>query len=279
MYRHESTVERALDSLLGSDCSRMELIVCDDASPDRSYEVAAAWFARHAHRFAGALLLRNPCNLGITGNLNRLVGEAHGEFLTLLASDDELTPGAIDAQRSHLRRQLDSDFVFSNVELIDADSQVLKPRVVGRRRAQLLRHPAVRMIDLVCNWGLPWPRLFARRAAFMRFGPYIDDHSIEDRWSTLKIAQTRRFDYLDAVVHRYRVRQRGGTGGMEQATVLSDMFDVERRLIPETTGLLRLLLRVRDRSFPRPGRPHLDRPLWWLLRRVIDSTHRLIVGP
>jgi glycosyltransferase involved in cell wall biosynthesis len=278
LYRHESTVERTLNSVLGSDCARIELIVCDDASPDRSHELATAWIAREGHRFRRAECMRHAHNLGIAGNLNHLLHAAHGEYVTLLASDDELAPRAIDLQREYLERHPEHDFVFANVELIDGASAILASRVVGRRRARLLQSPLVRMVDLVCNWGMPWPRLFARREPFVLFGPYLDQLTIEDRWSALRIAQTRRFGYLDEVVHRYRVRTGGGTGGIAQQRVLDDMVATERQLIPQTTGLLRALLILRDRSFRMPGRSRADRPFWWFLRRVLDAMHRALVG-
>lgn len=278
LYRHEHTVERTLDSLLDSDTSCVELLVCDDASPDQSLAVARAWMDRHARRFHRAELLVNPVNLGITGNLNRLVQASRGEYVSILASDDELAPRAIDVQIDHLRRRADHDFVFGNVALIDPEGRMVQDKVVCDRRARFLRNGTICLVDLVFVWGLPWTRLFGRRDAFVRFGPYLDEHSIEDRWSALKIAQTRRFGYLHDVVLRYRLRPGGGTGGLEQALVLRDMFDVERRLLPHTTGLLRALLTIRDRSFRRPGTQRLDRPFWWLVRRILDATHRFVAG-
>jgi len=277
LYRHERTVGAALDSVLLSDTSRVELIVSDDASPDDSFEVARAWVEAHAHRFLRASVVRQPRNLGITGNLNALMTFATGEFVTLFASDDLLAARAIDVQREYLAAHPEADFVFANMGIVDEEGRIVRSRVVGHRRARLLQRPTCSMFDIVYRWGLPWPRLFARRSAFMALGPYIADHSFEDRWSALVILRTGRYGYLDDVVQFYRLRARGGaTGGIDSAILLRDMHDVERRLARESTGLLRLLLWTRVRSFPTSAHRQLDRWIWVSLRRLIQGIHRTL---
>jgi glycosyltransferase involved in cell wall biosynthesis len=279
LYNHERTVEEALDSVLLSDCAAVELIVSDDASPDGSFRRAEAWIERHRHRFQSAVAIRQERNLGINGNLNCLTGMARGEYITLLASDDRLTEGSVDAQRRYLVDHPGVDFVFANVGRIDPDGNVLPDAFVDGRRARALRHPTCAVVDLVFHWGFPWPRLFARREAFMKLGPYIADHSYEDRWSALKIAETRRFGYLDRVVHLYRERRAAtGTAGLQPERLVRDMHDIERRMLAETTGLLHALLWIRCRSFRRDGGETLGRIFWVAVRRTLAQLHRVAIS-
>jgi alpha-1,3-rhamnosyltransferase len=276
LYNHAKTIERSLASVLLSDCSHIELIVCDDASTDRSFETAVAWIGAHEHHFESTRVLRNPRNLGITGNVNRLVGMAAGEFVTFLGSDDELPARSVDLQRACLQARLDIDFVFANCGTIDSESRRVKGKVVNDRRARMLRRPACATFDIVFNWSLAWTRLFARRAACLRLGPYLSEHSFEDRWCTLKIAQTGRLDYLHEVVYLYRLRPRSGTAGIDQERVLRDLRDVERRAVAESSGLLRSLLQIRVKSAPENG--PVARLPWLGVRYAIALSHRLLVG-
>jgi glycosyltransferase involved in cell wall biosynthesis len=279
LYRHESTVARALDSVLLSDTHRIQLVVCDDASPDRSYDVAQAWFQRNGNRFHDAQLLRHEKNVGITGNLNFLVARATGEFITLLASDDELTEASIDAQRGWLESHPDCDFVYGNVRFIDEDGAVVLDRVIGGRRALLLHRRLCATVDILYRWGMPWPRLFARTSAFLRFGPYIAEHSFEDRWTALNVAQTRRFGYFDRIVQLYRVRREGAaTGRIEPSRLIRDMQDVERRQWAVSTGLQRWLLWVRINSVRSSGRSLPLRAGFALVRQTITTVHSLFTG-
>jgi len=92
VYKHEQFVEFALNSILESDCNRIELIVCDDASPDRSATFARTWIEHHAHRFHRAVFVENETNQGITRTLNRLLEMATADCATLIASDDAFQP-------------------------------------------------------------------------------------------------------------------------------------------------------------------------------------------
>ena len=279
LYNHERTVEATLDSLLLSDCSTIELIVSDDASTDRSYECACTWIDEQSRRFESACVFRQSRNLGITGNLNYLVGHARGEYVTLVASDDKLTAQAIGAQREYLAANPDTDFVFGNVGKIDSAGNILDDTFVNERRAAALRSRTCATFDMVFNWDLTWSRLFARLSAFLRFGGYIAEHSFEDRWCALKILQTGRFGYLHRVVHLYRFRgESTGRAGIDLQRILGDLQDVERRLVSETTGLLKVLLLIRSRSLRRAGRGPRDRLFWLLMRRAIGAGHLLLIG-
>jgi len=71
LFNHEQFIAATLNSLLESDCTKIELIVCDDASADQSLAVAKDWIDRHGARFFSTRLLSNTKNMGITSNLNK----------------------------------------------------------------------------------------------------------------------------------------------------------------------------------------------------------------
>lgn len=270
LYNHASTVVRALDSILQSDTSTICLIVCDDASSDRSLEVAQSWIGANGHRFASALVLTNPKNLGITRNLNGLLAYARGEYVTLLASDDELAARAIDVQAAYLQSNQDIDFLFANCGTIDAVSEIVNDRVVSDRRAAWMRRANCAMLDIVFNWSLPWTRLFARRAAFTRLGPYPQRYVFEDRWATLQIARTKRFGYLHTVVHLYRLRPAGlGTAGLDRTQMLKDTFEIEEEALTRTRGWLWFLLRIHTLAHVRTS--------WWAPMRVVCRAIQLVL--
>ena len=279
LYNHQKTVERTLESILKSDPEFIELIVADDNSSDHSFDVAAAWIDRNGSVFYSAAIIKHPSNLGITGNLNWLKNNATGDYITLLASDDELTPMAIDIQKRYLESNPGKDFVFSNMGIIDYDDNIIKNSIVSPIRAKLISISVFSIIDLIFNWGPPWPRLFARREAFERVGDYIAEHSFEDRWSALKIAETRKYGYCDHVVHLYRTREVGlATGGIDPSRLIRDMQEVEKGILPETTGLLRACLHIRVKSFTTSSHRNIGNLFWVALRKLIEGLWKCMVG-
>ena len=85
---------------LGPTVSRTahETIVVDNASRDGSVEMVG-------REFPGALLIANTSNVGFARAANQGVRAAHGEFLALLNSDAEASPGSLDALVACLKSQ------------------------------------------------------------------------------------------------------------------------------------------------------------------------------
>lgn len=279
LYNHARTIERALASVMLSDASRVELIVCDDASTDDSFEVASKWIGRHLERFWSATVVRNSKNLGITGNLNRLMEKATGEFVTLLASDDELNERAIDQQVEFLRARPGLDFVFANYGTIDAEGYIVCPRLLSDRHVDVLQRQSCAFVDIVFNWSPAWTRLFARRIAHSKMGPYPVEYSFEDRWATLRIAQSRRFGFMHEVGYLYRVRPEGlGTAGLDREKMLSDTLKMEELLVSQSTGALKILLFVHVHAYVRSHRWASLRVVARLIQRLMLSVHKCYVG-
>ncbi len=279
LYNHEKTVEKALESVLKSNCAEIELIISDDHSADNSYDKARKWVDLNRSNFKKIKLYRQEKNLGITKHLNFLVAQASGKYITLLASDDELTKSAIDIQVAILELNPGNDFLFCNVGLIDNDGNILIERSVSNVRSFIFCIRSLCVFDIVLNWGLPWSRLFAKRIEFQRFGNYIAEHSFEDRWSALNIANSKKFLYSNEVVHLYRMRKNGtATGGIDPKKLLCDQNDVERMMINKSSGLLRVLLTLRVKSLKGSCKNKWERLLWLIVRKSIESVYRGIVG-
>jgi Glycosyl transferase family 2 len=83
-YRAEKTVERAVESALAQRPAPLEVIVVDDASPDRSGELAAA---------LGARVITHERNIGEGGARNTGLAAASESWVALLDADDEWLPG------------------------------------------------------------------------------------------------------------------------------------------------------------------------------------------
>jgi len=249
LYNHEEFIIQTLNSLLDSDCSQVELVICDDASVDNSLELATTWIMKYKSMFMNTLILSNIKNRGITANLNKLVNEASGEFMTLLASDDMLPQGAIDLQKKYLESQKEIDFIFVNCSIVDKDGKLIKQYAIAWYQSFLLRFKAYIMFTVLFNWGVVWSRLFVRRSAFIKFGNYIEEHILEDRWSALKILNTKRFVYLSAIGYLYRYRGIDAHPTVTSSVARRDFHNSERVIHVEARGLLNILLWIRRVPF------------------------------
>ena len=170
-YRQEAFVQQALRSALAQDYQPLEIVLCDDASPDgtweRACEVAAAYSGPHTLR-----LHRNERNLGI-GNFNRLMELANGDLVVIAHGDDY-------SRAERVRRIVDiwlrtgASMIVSNWLVVDARGRRLGyGHPPGRRVSLALRDLAARgRAPVTLGAVLAW-----QRRVFDEFGPLDAERS------------------------------------------------------------------------------------------------------
>ena len=62
IYNCADTLGQALDSLLAQTFTDWNLVMCDDGSGDKTYEVAEKYRIAHPQKIT---LLKNECNMGL----------------------------------------------------------------------------------------------------------------------------------------------------------------------------------------------------------------------
>ena len=90
-YNQERYVRQALESALAQDIQELEIVICDDCSSDRTFEIATDI----ANRYTGPykiILHRNESNVGISANFQKAYELSTGEWLFMAAGDDLSLP-------------------------------------------------------------------------------------------------------------------------------------------------------------------------------------------
>ncbi|WP_347262660.1 glycosyltransferase family 2 protein [Nitrobacter sp.] len=125
-YKHEAYIEECLETIYRQTFPDVELIIVDDHSPDRSFEIAQKIIRQRsfAKRFASCSLLRNPLNLGAPCTWNRALSLAKGEMIFFLNSDDKFSKDRIRIFANQYEREK-LFFGFSAVEPIDESGKAV----------------------------------------------------------------------------------------------------------------------------------------------------------
>lgn len=114
VYNAEDTLQRALDSVpIRND---IQIIIVDDGSTDRSWEIALDWWRDHAVDGNGSTTHRWENNKGVASALNLGFELARGEYIVWLSSDDWFKEDF-----THIWPYLDgeNDLVFFDLEVND----------------------------------------------------------------------------------------------------------------------------------------------------------------
>ncbi|MDZ8050726.1 MAG: glycosyltransferase family 2 protein [Aulosira sp. ZfuVER01] len=110
-YNTEAYIARAIESVLQQTMSDLEVIVVDDASTDRTVEIARSFTDKRLK------VLVNEQNLGASGARNRALREAQGEWVAVLDSDDWYAPERL-AKLVHIADTENADMIADDLYLI-----------------------------------------------------------------------------------------------------------------------------------------------------------------
>lgn len=185
-YNQERYIAEALQSALSQDYPDLEIIVCDDASADRTYEIASGIAAvyRGRHR---VILHRNPRNLGIAANFYQAFTLSSGEWLFMAAGDDISLSNRCAVVADGIARFPRALAFGANYEIID-----------GAGRSQGYFDPGVPVgAGAVMCW---------RRCILADFPPLSSELKVEDYpLYTRVFVLGGTFVKLPAVTLRYRI--------------------------------------------------------------------------
>jgi len=80
-YQQELFVRESLESLINQDWPELQIVISDDASKDKTWEIVQQT-AKQAGPHVRIVLNRNASNLGIIGNYNKAVSLCDGELIS-----------------------------------------------------------------------------------------------------------------------------------------------------------------------------------------------------
>ncbi len=125
-YKQEAYVVAALRAVLEQDLTDYEIIIGDDASPDRTRALIEAELA--AYRGRARIVLLSPApNVGVIRNFNRCVAASTGDILVAAAGDDVSHPTRLRRIAEFFRDHPECYAHYSNARVVDAVGGVLRP--------------------------------------------------------------------------------------------------------------------------------------------------------
>ncbi len=257
LYNHERYIEECLDSVLAQDLPNIELLILDDGSSDKGFDVACCWKETYGHRFARIEFDRQT-NVGITYTFDRLFRKSTGRFILILASDDVLLPGSI-TQRLDLFKDEGVLAVFGDAIPIDDMGTVLGKSAIGElgvpSSRAALSDPQTLPWELIFRWNIYGSVLLCRREALMNLdGSSVLNLSIysEDMQLYYKLASQGSLRYLDRPVAKYRVHSTNTSGTLENVSTLrKNIYQSRKHSLKGMPWLLRTIVRLQAFTYHR----------------------------
>lgn len=240
-YNAERTIIDTVASVLCQSESRIEVLVVDDGSSDRTPELVSGLSDRRLR------LIRQE-NAGVSAARNRGAREARGRFLAFLDSDDTWDPAKIEAEVSTLEAEPDAGLAYCWTRRVD-----LQGRQLGAGGARIEARGSVFERLILGNFiggGCPF---LVRREVFERVGGFDESIRTAEDWDFyLRVARIAQISCVPRVLVDYRVHPGSKSHQLER----------------HEAGILRVLDRALEQV---PGQPRE------LRRRALAHTYFYLV--
>jgi glycosyltransferase involved in cell wall biosynthesis len=131
-YGDVALMREAVESVLAQDDKRWQLTVVDDRPTTDGPDEVTAWFAtiddeRVRH-------LRNPHNLGLTGNFNRCLELVEQDLAVLMGCDDRMLPNYVGTVLDVFADHPDAGIIQPGVRVIGGDGRPVTTLVDEAKR-------------------------------------------------------------------------------------------------------------------------------------------------
>lgn len=215
-YNHERYIEECIRSIIAQTYENIELLVIDDGSTDKTFEILQSLKPECEKRFA-KVSFETHTNRGMPETSNILIEKARGVYIYGIASDDKAKPYAIERLHDFLSRNPDYVLAVGDNEMIDRDSNRIywdnKRNVVSAENAVCRTVGEDLGINNTDKFGRYETLLRAnhvpngyliRRQAMIDCGKYNPDILLEDWYMNLQLIKIGKLKYIPEILFSYR---------------------------------------------------------------------------
>jgi glycosyltransferase involved in cell wall biosynthesis len=186
VYNGEEFLAEAIDSILAQTFTDFELIISDNASTDRTAEIAKEYAARDPRiRYS-----RNDTNIGGANNENLTVELATGTYFRLAAHDDVCAPTLLEKCLAALEANPDAVLAYTKIVAIDGHGDVMHETWLRRG---LSARPSTRFRELAFKDHSCEPTYGLMRLETLRRTRLQENYVNSDRALLCELALMGRF--------------------------------------------------------------------------------------
>jgi glycosyltransferase involved in cell wall biosynthesis len=192
VFNCEKYIDQALTSIVNQSYANLEILICDDASNDRTLEIL------YSFKDARVKIFKNETNKGVVFTKNFLFKKARGEYFAMQDGDDY----------SHLDRlRLQLNEFLQDPSLSACTTNVFRISNLGK--VSLYKENKSSYITLKNCYPLPCmpASLVIKREVFESVGglhPYFSGLLAEDLYWIALIVERFKFKYINAPLYYYR---------------------------------------------------------------------------
>ncbi len=208
-FNQEEYIREAVESILGQTYQPLEIIISDDCSVDRTFEVIEGLVENYSGPHS-VRTNRNPENQGIGKHVSRMMETAKGELIVLAAGDDVSSQDRVEVLVKAWTEGGRPAGIGSAVTMIDANGVESGQRESFCGAGGIDKGEGVKMASLDAYLQNTGFSLLGCSAAWSReilevFGPLADDVMNEDAALSLRALIMGEVLSISSKLVKYRV--------------------------------------------------------------------------
>lgn len=125
VYNSEKFLSQAIESVLSQTYNNFELIIIDDGSTDKSYQISKKYLKLDSR----IRLFKNDKNMGVGFTFNRAIGESKGNFIARMDSDDVMVCNRLEKQIDFMKKNRDIVCLGSWMKEINEKNEIIGERI------------------------------------------------------------------------------------------------------------------------------------------------------
>ena len=218
VYQVKAYLSRCLDSLCCQSLPNIEVLVVDDASPDRSGDICDKYATENSH----FKVIHHLENKGLSAARNSGIRKASGEYLMFVDGDDWVHPDFCKVAYEYASEHQADIIMFNYIKKATSDNSEHDTPSVFKSFREGYQNPHEAMDMILKDGGnAAWNKIY-RKQLFDDI-LYPEGFLYEDTGTTYKLVhKASRFCFLDQVLYYQRIRPGSITNTPISKKVLND---------------------------------------------------------
>lgn len=245
-YNEQDVIVPSLKSTIAQTYPNIEILVIDDGSSDRTYELAKAFEFDDGHR---SLKVLSKVNGGKSRALNHGIEKAKGNLICCVDADSKLDKYAIELLVQHFKDP-EIAAVAGSVSVVNTDTFLTKLQALEYIQGLNMVKNGQAFLKLVNI--IPGPLGMFRKEAMKKVGYYSHDTFAEDCDLTLSlIAEGYKIDFEpDAIAH---------------TEAPENLLDLLKQRYRWTRGILQAIKKNKKYLWNVRSKPSISFVMWYML--------------
>lgn len=215
-YNGEKYIREQLDSILNQTIQDFEVVVCDDASTDRTWSILEEYKEKDK-RFR---IYKNEVNLGFKKNFEKAISLCKGNYIALSDQDDIWTNNHLEV----LSNLIGDDFLAcGNSQIVDSNGIDKGYDLKQLERFEIIPQNNLDLLYRILFFGNPFQGacMLVKKQFLDKALPIPENVGYHDAWFSAMATIQNGFKYTTEIINKYR----------QHETNVTSYFNKEKNII------------------------------------------------